>query len=220
MSPRRPTPGVRDRLVETAARILDGEGRQAVSARRVAAEAGVSTMAVYSHVGSMDELLAAVWREGYRRFTVALTTAGESADPVADWMAQGWAYRRFALRYPHLYRTMFGPGVFGSDLRSPEDLVESAAAFGALLTMLERCREAGRFAYRDPQVAGERVWAAVHGMVSLELNDYFAGFGRDPVPSYEDVLIGLAAGFGDGDGAIRTSLRKARTRARKADQAG
>ena len=45
---------VATRLVEVAARVLAEEGSGAVSARRVTGEAGVSTMAVYTHFGGME----------------------------------------------------------------------------------------------------------------------------------------------------------------------
>lgn len=44
-------------MLETALRLLDDEGVQALSMRRLASELGVSAMAPYRHVGSRDELL-------------------------------------------------------------------------------------------------------------------------------------------------------------------
>ena len=90
--------------------MLADEGRPAVTARRLATEAGTSTMAVYTHFGSMEELFVQMCQEGFARFGVALETPGMTDDPVADWVTQGWAYRRFALDNPHLYRVMFGDG--------------------------------------------------------------------------------------------------------------
>ncbi len=68
-------------------------------------------MAVYTHFGGMDELLVQMWRDGFARFGAALETPAVTDDPVADWVAQGWAYRRFALDNRHLYRVMFGDGL-------------------------------------------------------------------------------------------------------------
>ncbi|MEV0704721.1 TetR/AcrR family transcriptional regulator C-terminal domain-containing protein [Saccharopolyspora sp. NPDC050389] len=57
-SPRTATePAGRQRIVHTAIRIADREGRAAVSMRRVAAELGVGTMSLYRHVPDKDELL-------------------------------------------------------------------------------------------------------------------------------------------------------------------
>jgi AcrR family transcriptional regulator len=47
----------RETVLETALALLDAEGVQALSMRRLASELGVSPMAPYRHVGSKDELL-------------------------------------------------------------------------------------------------------------------------------------------------------------------
>jgi len=52
----RPSVSVRT-IVEAAVRIADADGVGAVSMSRVAAEVGVTAMALYRHVGSKDELL-------------------------------------------------------------------------------------------------------------------------------------------------------------------
>src|SRR6187397_918799 len=107
MSPKKSDPEVANKLVDAAARVLAEEGKAAVSARRVAAEVGTSTMAVYTHFGGMDELITAVWRRGFGLFGDELARPPHTDDPVADFMAQGWGYRRFGLDHRHLYRVMF-----------------------------------------------------------------------------------------------------------------
>src|SRR5437763_4623665 len=47
----------REAVLETAIRLLDTEGVEALTMRRLASELGVSTMAPYRHFGSKDELL-------------------------------------------------------------------------------------------------------------------------------------------------------------------
>ncbi|NUU20624.1 MAG: helix-turn-helix transcriptional regulator, partial [Streptomycetaceae bacterium] len=50
----------RDRIVAAALAIVDDEGLDAVSTRRLAAELGVSGPALYNHFGTKDELIDAV----------------------------------------------------------------------------------------------------------------------------------------------------------------
>src|SRR5215470_8392583 len=50
----------RDAVLDIAARLLDEEGVEAVSMRRLATRLGVSAMALYRHVGNHDELLLAL----------------------------------------------------------------------------------------------------------------------------------------------------------------
>jgi AcrR family transcriptional regulator len=59
---RGPRPGLSaDAIVGAAIRVADGEGLEAVSMARVAAELGFTTMSLYRHVASKDELLQLMW---------------------------------------------------------------------------------------------------------------------------------------------------------------
>jgi AcrR family transcriptional regulator len=59
---RGPRPGLSaDAIVGAAIRVADAEGLEAVSMARVAAELGFTTMSLYRHVASKDELLQLMW---------------------------------------------------------------------------------------------------------------------------------------------------------------
>jgi AcrR family transcriptional regulator len=59
---RGPKPGLSvDAIVETAVAVADAEGLDAVSMARVANELGFTTMSLYRHVTSKDELLQLMW---------------------------------------------------------------------------------------------------------------------------------------------------------------
>ncbi len=59
---RGPKPGLSvDAIVEAAVRVADTEGLEAVSMARVAKELGFTTMSLYRHVTSKDELLQLMW---------------------------------------------------------------------------------------------------------------------------------------------------------------
>ena len=219
MSPRQPDPQVRLQLVEAAARLLDGHGIDGVTARGLATAIGASTQAVYTHFERMDDVIAEVWREGFRRFGAALDEPAISDDPVADFMTQGWGYRRFALHNPHLYRVMFGAGMVAMHQGVADDLEAASSTFLSLLTRIDRCRGAGRWQVEDVYLAGEMVWSTVHGHTSIELTGYFAGLERDPVASYTECLRRIDLGFGDDPEQGRRSVRSARRRAQRADLA-
>ena len=59
---RGPRPGLSaDAIAEAAIRLADAEGLEAVSMARVAPELGFTTMSLYRHVASKDELLQLMW---------------------------------------------------------------------------------------------------------------------------------------------------------------
>ena len=107
MSPRPADPRIRAALVETAARLLADEGPGALTTRRLAAEVGTSTMAVYTYFTGMAELRHEVRVEGFARLARFLDAVEPSRDPVTYLASLGGAYFVNAIINPHMYRQMF-----------------------------------------------------------------------------------------------------------------
>jgi AcrR family transcriptional regulator len=203
-------------MITTAARLLAVEG--ALSARSLARELGTSTMAVYTHFGGMDELIRQVMRRGFEDFGTELDRGKVTNDAVADWMTYLWSYRRFALREPHLYAVMFGPGLAAFRLGDPADLVAARSTFVSLLRRIHACVNTRRWEVDDVLTAGEAVWSGVHGHTTLELTGFFNAVGRNPVRSYSEIHTRMSIGLGDDAQATARSLSTARRRALRADR--
>ncbi len=219
MSPKAADPSLPERIVDAAVHVLADDGRDAVTARRLATEVGASTMAVYTHFGGMDEVERHVMRRGFTTFGTELTRGAVTADPVADWMTQGWGYRRFARREPELYRVMFGDALLAGGLADAADEEACMAAFMALLDRIQACVDSGRWQVDDIPTAGEIVWATSHGHVGIEATGYFTTTGRDPERSWEAAMIRLAVGYGDDPATAQRSAATARRRAARAERA-
>jgi AcrR family transcriptional regulator len=158
---------LRTKLVEAAARLLATEGAQAMTLRRVAADAGTSTMAIYTHFGGMAELRRAVRAEGFTRLDTALAAHGPTDDPVADLLALCTTYYERGVADPDLYRVMF---------------------------MVARCIDEGRFASGDPVALATEVWVAGHGILTLQLA---GALSPDAARATVDGILGhLIAAFG------------------------
>ena len=63
----------RDRIVEAALDVMDGEGLEALSMRRLAREVGVEAMSLYHHVADKDDLLDAVCARVMTEFRIPET---------------------------------------------------------------------------------------------------------------------------------------------------
>ena len=193
----------RGRLLQAAIRLLAASGPEALQARRLAAEIGMSTMAVYTHFGGMGQLVTEIRREGFTRFGRRLEQVPRGGDPVADLLALGLAYRDWALGNSQLYRLMFG--VSASDSRqggkdpaaaaAAAPLPEGQAAFAQLVTAVTRIMEAAGPGEEDPAAAAAQLWSAVHGYVLLETAGFFGG-GAGVQQFLLPLLTKLAAGIG------------------------
>src|SRR5437763_7619136 len=198
VSPRVADPAIRTTLIEAAARIIATEGPDALTLRRVADEVGTSTMAIYTHFGSMAELRRGVRREGFARLADHLGGVRHTRDPVEDLALLGSAYFTNGFTNPHLYRAMFME--HGLDL---EDAVIGIETFEALVAAVRRCLEAGRFDDGEPVEMATHLWALTHGIVTLHLAGFLS------VDQARDALahaaLNLFIGYGDDRGAARRS---------------
>jgi AcrR family transcriptional regulator len=213
---------VRDELLHAAVDILNTDGPDALQTRKVAGAAGTSTMAVYTHFGGMPALIAAVAEEGLRQFDAAMTMAPTS-DPVADLMATGIAYRRYATEHPHMYRLMFGStSAHGINAPAHDVLTLSLAeindhypSFAHVVRGVHRSMLAGRISAGpssdDATVVAiaARFWASIHGYVMLELAGYYGNQDGAVRPVLAEMTANLLVALGDSPEQVRQSGRAA-----------
>jgi AcrR family transcriptional regulator len=205
MSPKVADPEVREALIDAAARLLVREGPSALSTRRLAAEVGTSTMALYTHFGGMDGLRREVRREGFARLTAFFDTVPQTHDPVADLSALGWAYSFNAVTNPQLYRAVF--------LEAPVDAEDEAVGRVAVqqpIDTVNRCIKAGRFGSGDPESLGLQLWAANHGMICGVLARLLTI--EEVIEQFSAMAVNLYVGFGDDRKRAERSVEQARQR--------
>ncbi|HEU4393521.1 MAG TPA: TetR/AcrR family transcriptional regulator [Solirubrobacterales bacterium] len=210
MSPRVADQDVRDGLLEAGARLLAREGPAALTTRRLAAETGTSTMAVYTHFGGMDGLRQAVRAEGFTRLTGYFEIVETTDDPVSDLSAMGWAYCFNAVANPQLYRAVFLEPPIGE-----EDVALGRAAVQRPIDTIARCIEVGRFDPAEPESLAVQVWVAGHGMITGLLAHLLTL--DEVIESFSAMGRNLFVGFGDDPGKARRSIESAQERMR--DQA-
>jgi AcrR family transcriptional regulator len=191
MSPKVADPAMRTALIEGAARLIAEEGREALTLRRLAAEVGASTMAVYTHFGGMEQLRLEVRREAFTRLAHHLGGVAVTDDPVADLIVLGWAYHVNATTNPALYRVMFMEPVHDG---LPADRIDNST-FQMLVDGVVRCLDAGRFRPAEPLAVANQLWAASHGIAALQLGGMLAP--DEAIDGLEAIGVNLMAGFGD-----------------------
>lgn len=168
-------------LRDAASAILETEGLEALSLRSVARRAGVSHAAPYRHYLNREALLADVATAGFEQLRTEIAQAANASGQEADRIAHiGAAYIRFASHHGGLLRLMFG-----AQIPNRAEFPQLAAAADAV------GEEIGR-ALGD-NALGLAVWATVHGLAMLILEDVVdlgqrqSGF--DVLPSRAEILL-------------------------------
>ena len=151
-----------------ALRVLVEGGQQALTVRRVAAEAGVSTIGVYTWFGGKDGLIDAIWIEGFQSFAAAIRSAHRDAPPVEQLVAQARAYRAWALAHPVHYRVLF-LGAVPSHIPGHDAIKAGAVAFELLQEAVTHAVDQRAIVSTDVDATAMFLWGLVHGMVSLQL---------------------------------------------------
>jgi AcrR family transcriptional regulator len=155
-------------LVDAASELLEQEGPDALSIRRIAAAAGVAPMGVYNHFDSKAGIVEALFVAGFGRLGEAMVTLSEIDDPLEALFEGGRRYRALALAHPMAYQVMFLQAVRGFE-PSDDALATAARAFDGLVAAVQRAMRAGVVEAGDPAMTSQMIWAAIHGWVSLEL---------------------------------------------------
>jgi AcrR family transcriptional regulator len=142
-------------IIDAARELLEEEGADALSMRRLADRLGIRAPSIYKHLPDKQALESALISAGFEELAAVFEDALADDDPLG---AIASAYRAFAKAHPHLYRLMTERPL-RRELLAPG--VEERAAAPVL-----------RAADDDPDTA-RAAWAFAHGMTVLELNGRF-----------------------------------------------
>src|SRR5829696_8557922 len=145
----------RARTIVTAARqILEREGAEGLTMRRLGEAVGIRAPSLYKHFPDKAAVEIALIEDGFTEIADRFEAALEGEDSMARIAI---AYRAFAHEHPHLYRLMTAGPLPRERLRPG---IEARAAAPIVQ------------AVGDPNLA-RAVWAFAHGMVILELDERF-----------------------------------------------
>lgn len=160
------TPDLRDQVLATAVAVLESDGQGALTARRVAAEAGTSTAAVYELFGAKGGLVRAIFFEGFRMLGRQLERDVQAEDGLEALRELVAAMRGFILARPALARVMFERPFADFD-PGPDELAAGAAVREFVIGRARRCVEAGLLA-GDPADIAHVLIGLVLGLAAQE----------------------------------------------------
>jgi AcrR family transcriptional regulator len=179
-------------LLEAAADILETEGPDGLSVRRIAAAAGVAPMGVYNHFESKSGIVEALFIQGFERLSDALGAVADVQDPTEALREGGRRYRALALAHPMVYQLMFLKVIPGFE-PSDHALEIAGGAFANLVAAVQRAMAAGVIAEGEPTETAHMIWSTIHGWVSLELMGI--GFVEDQAAGFDVVCQTILAGL-------------------------
>jgi AcrR family transcriptional regulator len=164
----------RDKILDAARELFVTEGYEGVSMRRVAEKIEYSPTAIYVHFADKNELFHELCQQDYSRLAEVFQSSAMSMDPVERLKQIGRTYIDFGVRYPNHYRFMFmtpHPAIEPNEEECEKKGNPELDAYAFLKWAVQQAIDAGRLREElvDAELVSQTVWAAVHGVISLNI---------------------------------------------------
>lgn len=184
----------RELMTQAAVELLEQDGPNAMTVRKVTAKIGMSSIAVYTEFGSMENLVASVVEYGFLQLSQKFQQLPETGNVLLDLWNTVCVVREFALGHRHLYAVMFAAESVGGYQRSGDDLELGIETLKFLYQLCAKGVEIGNFT-STPRHATQQIWAIMHGRLMLELAGYFLNE-KEPLKAYGCLIATSMIGLG------------------------
>lgn len=159
---------IRCSILQEARKIVEQEGWQALSIRRIAEAIEYSVPVIYDHFANKEAILLEFTREGYELLVQKLSQEkNRHTRPAAQIEAMAYAYWEFAFSNKAYYQLMYGLGM---------PTCETVRQVSALQTFSELIHSSiseliaqGKKPDADPYLKLHTFWSMLHGLVSINM---------------------------------------------------
>ena len=164
----------RDKILDAARELFINEGYEAVSMRKLAEKIEYSPTAIYLHFADKEELFHELCHEDFARLAEVFQSSAMPLDPVERLRFIGQTYVDFGTRYPNHYKLMFMTTHPPAELNDEDCEIKGnpeVDAYAFLKLSVQQAIDAGKFraGLGDAELVSQTMWAAVHGVISLNI---------------------------------------------------
>ena len=156
-----------DRIAVAALEILEREGPEAVSMRRVASAVGVTAMAIYNHYPNREALLRTVVDREFAKLAQVTAHGPSGRSHAAVLLHSLDMYMRYAFERPRIFDYVFSERRSGAR-RYPEDFrAGQSPTLNQLAELVAAAMKDGYLKKGDKWEVALELWAHVHGYLLL-----------------------------------------------------
>jgi AcrR family transcriptional regulator len=164
----------RDKILDAARELFITEGYEGVSMRKLAEKIEYSPTAIYAYFVDKEDLFHQLCHEDFGRLAQVFQSAAMPSDPVARLREIGRVYAEFGIHYPNHYKLMFMTPHPRGEFDDTDNEIKGnpeSDAYAFLKYTVEQVIAAGKFREEiaNSDLISQTVWAAVHGVVSLQI---------------------------------------------------
>jgi AcrR family transcriptional regulator len=156
-----------EKIIRAARKLLEKEGAQAVSMRRVAEAVGITPMAIYRHFANREALLKRISDDAFTAVAAHWQRVAQTPDTMHGLRHAMLNYLEYAQQQPHLFDYSFS--VARDDARRfPEDFrARLSPTFNVVADLVAEGMRQGLLREGDPWDVAMALWAQGHGLIAL-----------------------------------------------------
>lgn len=160
--------GVRASILNAAWQLVEREGWQALSIRKIAEAIEYSSPVIYDHFANKEAILLEFTKRGFQLLNEELKKAKERfPNPEQQIEALAYAYWKFAFTHREYYQLMYGLGM--PSCETVKQISELAAFTDLMLDPLRALISKGKNTDADPYLKLHTLWSTLHGLISINM---------------------------------------------------
>lgn len=162
---------LREKILDISRKLLFEEGHRSLSMRKIAREVGVSATSIYIYFENKDHLLHNLIEESVEDLSSFIEDHVEpESDPIERFQAIINAYIEFALENPEKYQIIYLVQPQAMKRYPKEKFRKARRSYELLVKIIEESVQQGLMQVEKPVIAAYTIWAQLHGIVSVVLN--------------------------------------------------
>jgi AcrR family transcriptional regulator len=185
---------VKASILDAAWQLVEKEGWQSLSIRKIAEAIEYSSPVIYDHFANKEAILLEFTRRGFRQLNEQILKAKKQfANPEQQIEAIAYAYWKFAFDHKEYYQLMYGLGMPGCE--TVKQIPELATFTEMVSTPINDMITKSKNTNADPFLKLQTFWSTLHGLISI--NMLGRNESRDELNAMvlKDFLIGFISGI-------------------------
>lgn len=159
---------VRSSILSAATKLVEKEGWQALSIRKIADAIEYSVPVIYDHFENKEALLLEFTKKGFQMLNADLAKARKRfANPEQQIEAIAYGYWKFAFTHKTYYQLMYGLGMPGCE--AVKQISELGTFADLILEPLKTLIARSKHKNADPYLKLHTLWSTLHGLISINM---------------------------------------------------
>lgn len=162
---------LREKILDTSRHLLYNDGHTSLSMRGIAKKVGVSATSIYLHFDNKDHLLHTLIEESVEALSVSIEErVNHNSDVLSQFEAIIQGYADFALSHPEKYQIIYMVRSEAMSRYPKEKFRKARRCYELLVRVIEAGVREGVMDEDEPLTAAYSIWAQLHGVISVVLN--------------------------------------------------